>query len=371
MTWKKKSLKLHEMTVSPHEIFAMAENVLIRQAQSQSYNNEIEALHNNRGIAKSSCLLKSSPYLDEIRILRSRGRIDYAPDTLQNIKRPIIMPPKHPITRLIIYHYHCLFNHRNHEIVINELRQKFSISRLRAELKKVVFNCQLCKNEKSKPSVPEMAPLPPARMSSFTRPFTYTGIDYFGPIYVTIGRKTEKRWGVIATCLTVRAIHIELASSLTTSSCILALRNIINRRGKPHEIYCDNGINFRGASRELKEAIDSLDMGQISNDFIEYEIKWCFNPPAAPHMGGVWERLVRSGKSNLHAITSDRSFKEEILRSLLIEIENIINSRSLTYIPIEDENAEAITPNHFLIGSSNGNKPIGEFSDQIHILRNN
>lgn len=349
-----------------------AENAIIRVAQREVYGDEIEELGKpNVRLSKNSSIFKKMPYLDEDNILRCKGRVDYSEDATPDIKRPIILPAGHHITNLIILHYHIRYNHHNHETVVNELRQRFSIPRLRTQLNKLRRECQQCKNDSARPAVPEMSPLPPARLKTFSRPFSFVGVDFFGPITVTIGRRNEKRWGMLVTCLTIRAVHLECVHSLTTDSCILALRNFMNRRGRPIEIYCDNGTNLKGACRELKEELDKVDINQVAFTFLEMAIQWCFNPPAAPHMGGAWERLVRSTKNNISYITKAKSFKEEMLVSLLIEVENIINSRPLTYIPIDDENAEALTPNHFLLGSSNGNKPIGNFSDKGSLLRNN
>lgn len=352
-------------------MFKKAENTIYRIAQCEIYEEEISLLKSGSKIMKSSSLYKRMVYLDENEVLRCKGRIDFSTDAAFDTKRPIILPVGHHITNLVIFHYHEKFGHHNHETVINELRQKFSISRLRTQLWKVRRSCQQCKNDSAKPSAPEMAQLPPARLKAFTRPFSYVGIDFFGPMTVTIGRRQEKRWGMLMTCLTVRAIHLECVHGLSSNSCILGLRNFINRRGCPIEIFSDNGTNLKGASRELKEARSKLDMNQVANEFLEAAIKWNFIPPASPHMGGAWERLVRSVKTNISYITKAKSFRDEYLNSLLIEVECIINSRPLSYIPIDDDNAEALTPNHFLLGSSSGNKPIGKFDDRGSTLRNN
>lgn len=131
-----------------------------------------------------------------------------------------------------------------------------------------------------------MSPLPPARLGAFQRPFTFVGVDYFGPIAVTFGRKSLKRWGVVFTCLTMRAVHIEIAHSLSTDSFLMALRNFIARRGTPAEIYSDNGTNFRGADRLLKEELKNIKFNNIHSELAYKGITWKFNPPAAPHMGG-------------------------------------------------------------------------------------
>ncbi|XP_073841210.1 uncharacterized protein [Musca autumnalis] len=194
------------------------------------------------------------------------------------------------------------------------------------------------------------------RLGAYEKPFTYTGIDFFGPMIVTFGRRSEKRWGVIFTCMTTRAIHLEVAHSLDTSSCIMCLRNFIGRRGYPRVIYSDNGTNFKATERILREELQRLNESELARSFDD--IKWYFNPPAAPHMGVAWERLVRSVKTVLHQAYPNNKFNDETLRSALIEVEFIINSRPLTFVSLESEDDEALTPNHLLLGSSTGYKPI-------------
>lgn len=109
---------------------------------------------------------------------------------------------------------------------------------------------------------------------------------------VTIGRRVEKRYGVLFTCLTVRAVHLGLATFLDTSSMIMSLRRIMARQGKPSRIYSDNGTNFRGANEELKKAVSSLDKDEILKQTSAEKIEWHFIPPGSPHMGGCWERLI-------------------------------------------------------------------------------
>ena len=339
-----------------------AEHYLIRQAQQDAFPDEIAILrkHDQQTVSlpKSSVLHNLTPWLDAGGLLRMRGRISSCEYATEDAKNPIIMPRHHHTTRLIITDYHHKFHHMNHETVVNELRQKYRIPRVRSAYFTVRKSCQKCKNDSSTPRPSIMADLPKARLAAYSRPFTFTGIDYFGPIEVMTGRRREKRWGMIATCLTIRAIHIEVVNSLTTDSCIMAIRNFMSRRGIPQAFYSDRGTNFVGANRTLNEIFEAIDHEGIMNEFVTTETTWHFNPPTAPHMGGSWERLVRTVKNNLLAICPAQRLTDEILRNLLTEVENTINSRPLTHVPVDDESAEALTPNHFLLGASNGTKPL-------------
>lgn len=87
---------------------------------------------------------------------------------------------------------------------------------------------------------------------------------------------------------------------------------------------------------------------------IERKISWKFNPPTASHMGGAWERLIRSVKTALTTVLKEQAPREEVLLTVLVEIEHSVNSRPLTDVSVDPRDKEAITPNHFLIGRSSG-----------------
>ena len=152
---------------------------------------------------------------------------------------------------------------------MNEIFQKYHIPGLRSIVRS---KCMQCKLRDEQPNVPEMAALPTARLSAFTKPFSYIGVDFFGAFLVTAGRKTEKRYGTVLSCLTVRAVHIEMVYILDMNSCDMAIRNFIARRGVPLEILRDNRTNLTAAEKELRE-------------FVGPETKWTFILEAIPHMG--------------------------------------------------------------------------------------
>ncbi|XP_058448836.1 uncharacterized protein LOC131428813 [Malaya genurostris] len=352
---EKYHFKSAQFDVSPDEVTLLQ----IDRQQSES----------SKSISKSSAVYKLCPFLDTHGVMRMKGRVDACEFLLEDAKNPIILPRLHPVTRLILAYYHEKFHHQNHRTVLNEVRQRFYVPRLRALLTKTRSSCQRCKIRDAVANPPAMADLPPARLAAFTRPFAHTGIDYFGPIEVVLGRRVEKRWGVLLTCLTIRAVHLEIAHSLTTDSCILALRNFIVRRGVPVSFYSDRGTNFIGADRVLQEALQVVNQERLMQEFTSAQTSWHFNPPVSPHMGGSWERLIQTVKRNLGEIVGGRRPTDEELKNALIEIEGVLNTRPLTHVPVDAESAAALTPNHFLLGSSDGSKPLTLYSENVAVLR--
>lgn len=201
----------------------------------------------------TSELVKLSSFVDDHGVLRVESRAANAQVLAYDTKFPIILPRKHRITELLLDFYHRKYGHANDETVVNEVRQKFHILRLRVEVRQIGKRCMWCRVYKATPVAPKMGPLPAVRLEPFVRPFTYVGIDIFGPYSVKLGRSSVKRWVCLFTCLIIRAVHLEVVASLTTDACKKAIRRFIARRGSPQEIYSDNGTNFVGASRELQQ----------------------------------------------------------------------------------------------------------------------
>lgn len=198
-----------------------------------------------------------------------------------------------------------------------------------------------------------MSDVPKERVTP-SAPFTYTGMDVFGPWYIKDGRKTLKRYGLIFTCMSSRAIHLETLNTMETDSFINALRRFINRRGKVGELRSDQGTNFIGARNELTVAKDELHRQQVKNFLVKNDCDWIefnFNVPSASHMGGIWERLIRTVRSVLSSLLNElgTQLDDETLRTLMTETENIVNSRPLTVTHLSDPlSPEPLTPNHLL-----------------------
>lgn len=350
-------------------IMEKAENLLLKNSQTQTFHDEISLLKNGKNVPRNSKILTLSPYLDEHDVLRAGGRIDVAADVTPETKRPIILDGRDYTARLLVKHYHVLAAHGNQESIVNNLRQKYWITRIRPTVKNVASKCMFCRIRKCSQEIPRMGDLPQARVAHHQRPYTFCGVDLFGPMEVTIKKRREKRYGVLFTCMTVRAIHIEIVSTLTSDSFIMALRRMAARRGWPQNLFSDNGTNLRGADTELKKSIQELDEAHLKNEALKYGTKWTFIPAATPHWGGAWERLIRHVKTCLRIVLKERAPREETLTTLLTEVENIVNSRPLTHVSVEPGSVETLTPNHFLIGSSSNLPHMGVFNDSEFYLR--
>ncbi|GBP78880.1 hypothetical protein EVAR_61529_1 [Eumeta japonica] len=139
----------------------------------------------------------------------------------------------------------------------------------------------------------------------------------------------------------------------------MALKRMIARRGCPTEIWSDNGTNLRGAARELHNIFNE----NMKTEANLKTIRWRFIPPGAPFMGGAWERLIRSVKNSLNTVLLTKNPTEEVLNTLLAEVEYTVNNRPLTYVTTDPEAPESLTPNHFLLGGSAAAPAPGTFNE--------
>ena len=150
------------------------------------------------------------------------------------------------------------------------------------------------------------------------------------------------------TCLSILAVHIEVVHTLDTDAFINALRRFIDRRGKPVQMRSDNGGNFVKRDKELREAIAKWNQEQIRDFLLQNSVDWKFNPPAASHMGGIWERTIRSVRKVVKGLLKEQTVTDKGLGTLMYEVEAILNGRPLTKVSSDPKDAEAITPSHLL-----------------------
>ena len=184
--------------------------------------------------------------------------------------------------------------------------------------------CTICKRFRAPPQVQKMADLPKDRTEPVP-PFTYSAVDYFGPFFIKEGRKEVKRYGVLFTCMSSRAVHIETSTTLETDSYINALRRFLAERGPVRQIRSDRGTNFVGAKRELADALKEMDHEKVSSHLLRENCDWIdmeMNVPLASHMGGSWERHIRTVRNVLAVLLQENGTKldDESFRTLMKEV---------------------------------------------------
>ena len=332
--------------------------------QEGSYPSELKSLLLNDNVHKSSSLVPLNPTLNNQSLICAGGRVKNS-DILAKSNYQVIVNKDHPIAKLIIKHYHEENLHVGREQTLCSLRLKYWIPTCHGIISSVVTSCLYCKRERIKRAPPFMSDIPEDRLCIDEKPFTNTGVDCLGPYHIKLSKRnrsnqaTGKRYVPLFTCLTMRAVHLEIAGDLSTDAFILALRRFISRRGKVNIIRLDKGTNFVGASKELKQAIKNIDQNTANKHLIAKGINWKFNPPVSPWMGGIWESLVKFVK----VIIRNKLFTEECLSTFLCELESILNQRLLTPISDDVNDLKALIPSHFIIGSYKNTVP-GVFHKQ-------
>ena len=334
-----------------------SEDSLIMMLQSNSFQTEIDALRKDKPIASNSDLIGLRPFIDDDGLLRANTRLTHADYLSYSVKHPIILPRRAWVTKLMVRSYHEQDGHdmgTNHTLSV--LSERFWIMKAREEIREVERECNLCIRRKAKAATQVMAPLPKCRLALPLQAFSRTAVDYAGPFEAIQGRgrKRAKRYLCLFTCMASRAVHLEMAFSLDTDSFLNAFYRMTNRRGKPVEVLSDNGTNFVGGERELRELVLALDKNRITKSTADKGIKWTFNPPLAPHFGGVHETMIKSAKKAIYAVLGNADINDEELMTAFTGAEDLLNSRPITYQTANPKDDLPLTPNNFLHGRIGG-----------------
>ncbi|XP_040169767.1 uncharacterized protein LOC120904087 [Anopheles arabiensis] len=333
-----------------------ADLYLCRLVQETHFKAELKALKAGLSVPSSSCMKWFNPIISSDGLIRVGGRLTHSilPETE---KHPIILPSKHPYSVLLANYYHLKYFHAGPQHMLNTIRQQYWIIGGRNLVKRVYHQCLTCFRAKPKMLTTLMGDLPPPRVIA-SRPFSISGIDYCGPVFVKGAHRRAvptKAFVAIFICFTTKAVHIELVSSLTTEAFLAALRRFIGRRGLVSELHSDNGTNFKGASNELNNLYRLLHSDEHQRKMhswtLERGIDWTFIPPRAPHFGGLWESAVKSAKYHLLRTMGTSSYTFEDMMTILTEVEGCLNSRPITPMSDNPSDLTALTPGHFLTGS--------------------
>lgn len=345
-----------------------AEDVIWKYEQGKVFTEEIEILKQRKNVKFKHYIKKMNPFIDEAGLLRVGGRLRNSPLPYDSVHPIIISSISYP-AKLLVQHLHEKSGHMGREAVLTHVREKYYIVKCSKLVRNVLKRCIICRKVQGLPSNQIMSDLPVDRVTGDAPPFASTATDLFGPFFVSRGRGKvqEKRYGIIFTCLASRAAHIEIAPGLDTSSYINALRRFISRRGRPKLIRSDNGTNLTSSNRELREAISEFNSAPVAKFCQQQQVEWQFQPPFASHHGGVFEREIRTIRKILNSMlkdfTNQVTLTDDLLSTLMCEIENILNSRPLTTVTTDVDDLMPLTPNHLLRLQTEVPLPPGLFAD--------
>ena len=194
----------------------------------------------------------------------------------------------------------------------------------------------------------KMESLPPFRVT-VTAPFFHTGVDAFGHYWMKeeFGRREKKIWIILFTCMQTRAVHLELVTSMDAPAFFVALSAFIARRPLCRFLYSDNGTNFSAVDKVLKDNVRKWSEADPDH-YAQLNLTWKFNPPHAPHRGGVWESMVKLVKTAMTCVLASNTLHFETLRTVLATAEAVVNRRPLTKLSDDPDDHLPLTPNHFL-----------------------
>lgn len=313
--------------------------LVVGHVQRAAFAGEMRKLKSGQRLPKS--FRKLNPFLDN-GLLRVGGRLSHS-DLSYDRKYPALLPSKHRLTELLIRDFHNRYLHPGLQTLQFLLSQQFWILSPKRAIQRVVSNCVRCFRARPRASIPLMGDLPAARVNQI-KAFSCAGVDYGGPFTITMGRgraiRSQKAYLCLFVCFATKALHLELVSDLTSEAFLAALRRFVARRGRCSQLFSDCGTNFVGAHKILINHMQSASKTE--------GISWAFNPPSAPHFGGLWEAGIKSVKTHLNRIIGDQVLTYEEFYTVLVQIEALLNSRPLCALSSDPNDISALTPGHFL-----------------------
>ena len=336
--------------------YQTAELHLINEIQMKHFETELRTLlrlgvtspNSHRELRSKTSLTNLNPFIDENLTLRVGSRIGSAEGISFNAKFPIILPKNDENVNALVRQEHENTMHSTINHCFHSLRSRFHIMGGRATVNHILRRCVPCQKKEKQAQPQKEGELPPERVN-FTKPFRCTAVDACGPWGVKQGgRQTHKRWVLVASCMSTRAVSLLPLKDMTTGTVINALIKLHNQFPGIELIYSDNGTNFRGASREIRDAVRAWNSEQINENLMSKGIEWKWSPPNSPHFGGVWERIVRSAKRHLKFVLDQEDLNIDVFETALSQVSAILNSRPLTYASSDINEMRVLSPSDFL-----------------------
>ncbi|KAK6761390.1 hypothetical protein RB195_022449 [Necator americanus] len=285
-------------------------------------------IHKNISITGLSTRFQSQKFIrDNFEIIRFESRIQNA-ILPYDTKNPIYIPNYSDLARLIIQLFHIKNAHAGREHALSLVRQKYWIPQPSRTVKKIIGKCVTCRKFHGLQfGAPEMPSLPPDRVE-ITKAFQNVGCDLMGPFE---SKMDEGMYICLYTCLTTRAIHLEVTKNLSTGVFLNSFLRFISRRGVPQLIRTDCGSNFKLGHQVIDIIFkkDDLSGSSVMTYSASESIKEIFSPPALPWMNGVWERLVGSVKRSFQKAVGRKKLSFEEMMTITAQIEAIISTRPI------------------------------------------
>lgn len=279
--------------------------------KKQKTAKENNVINEHEKFPEHSKILNLHPVLDSDDVLRVDGRTSNSACSC-DMKNPIIIPNGTKLCWLIMEEAHKSTKHGAVQIMMQYIRNKYWIPKLRSELRAFIHQCVICARYNKKFETQLMCELPKDRVNQ-NRAFMITGVDYAGPIEIKERYKSKSRkrkcWIAIFVCMVTRGIHIDIVTDLTSAVFIACFERFICRRGPCHKLSNDNGTTFVGAYKELKRAYQQWSVPEVIEYLNNKGTEWKFMKPAAPHQGGIYEAAVKSMKFHVRRIMGSKCYE--------------------------------------------------------------
>jgi hypothetical protein len=363
----RRGLRLETLKLDPGEI-EEARGALVRIAQEKFFAKEIRILREQRWKdepqdissderARKSRILRLSPFLDEEDLLRCRSRLEK--EEIYGFEKtyPIILDRESGLARMLVEKAHQEIGHPvGHNAAKARVSARYAILGLGTLVKSIKWKCIYCQLRSGRPAVQQQAALPSGRLGPKMRAFADCGMDYAGPFEIKMGRgrQRNKVWILLITCLATRAVHLEPTGGMETTHVINALSRLVDIRGVPETMVTDNQTSFSKADKDLQAWLETLDFQRIQQATRNFRgsrgIVWTFNPPHAPHFGGIYEIMIKAAKRALYDTIRREDLMEEEFRTVVSKVAWMLNQRPIQKVGDTDD-FETLCPAHFLGGS--------------------